>query len=134
MMIVVDTSALLRLYIPDGPMPENLEVSLREAERGNDVIMAPELILAEAGQVLLKKHEQGILSLEEMRELLNEILSLPIRLFGHQPLLLRASELAREYSLTVYDALFLALAEQHSARLISADSTLEKAARKMRLI
>ena len=81
MIVVVDTSALLRLFIPDGPIPEGIESALREAERGNDILLAPELILPEAAQVLLKKKKQGLLTREEMGELLDCIISLPIRLF-----------------------------------------------------
>ena len=133
MMFVVDTSALIRLYIPDGPVPGRLEPALRGAERGNDALLAPELILAEAGQVLHKKMGQRLLTAEESDELLNSILLLPIRLFSHRELIGSACELARACGVTVYDALFLALAERHSAYLISADDELQRAAEKMNL-
>ena len=84
---VVDTSAFMRLYIPDGPIPEGLESAFRNAERGNDSLIAPELILAECGQVLHKKRAQHALTDEELNALLNSILDLPIRLFAHGDLL-----------------------------------------------
>jgi len=52
----------------------------------------------------------------------------PIRLFPHRPVLLRAFEMARKYSLTVYDILYLALAEEHGAVIFSADNQLLKTA------
>lgn len=133
MMVVVDTSALLRLFIPDGPIPEGLTRLLREAERGESALLAPELILPEAAQVLLKKSRQGLLTRVETEELLECIVSLPIKLFGHKALIRRASALAREHKLTVYDALFLALAEEKNAKLITADQILQKAANKLGL-
>ena len=133
MSVVVDTSALLRLFIPDGPIPDGMESALREAERGNTALLAPELILAEAAQVILKKNKEGILTLEEMRELLDSISSLPIRLFKHKPIIPRSVELALEHKLTVYDALFLALAEGKNSTLITADRLLQRAAKKMGL-
>ncbi len=128
MITVVDTSAVLRIYIPDGPVPEGMISALREAERGNEALIAPELVLLESAQVLLKKTRQKLLTRQEMDELLGCIISLPIRLFGHKPFLVRAVSLAREHKLTVYDAIFLALAEEKSARLITADRDLKRAA------
>ena len=134
MIVVVDTSALLRLFIPDGPIPDGLTRALREAERGEGGLLAPELILPEAAQVLRKKHREGILSREEMEELLECILSLPIKLFGHRALIRRASALAREENLTVYDSLFLSLAEAKNGRLITADRALVRTAEKLELL
>jgi predicted nucleic acid-binding protein len=132
MIYVVDTSALLRLFIPDGPEPEELADALRETERGNASLIAPELALAEAAQVILKKHRRGLLTRKETDELLADILSLPISYFSHRPLIAFALELASERGLTVYDALFLALAERQSAQLITLDARLRKAAENRR--
>lgn len=120
---VVDTSALMRLYIPDGPIPEGLESAFRNAERGNDSLIAPELMLAECGQVLHRKRMQNVLTDEELDALLNSILDLPIRLFAHGDLLRPACNLAAELSLTVYDGLFLALAKRHNAPLFTVDKS-----------
>ncbi len=133
MSVVVDTSALLRLFIPDGPIPTGMKAALREAERGNNLLLAPELILPEAAQVLLKKKKAGIITQEEMGELLDCIISLPIRLFRHKPIIQRSSELALEHNITVYDALFLVLADVNNARLITADHLLERTAKKLGL-
>jgi predicted nucleic acid-binding protein len=62
-----------------------------------------------------------------------DLLSVPIRLFPHLPILLRAFDLAREYQLTVYDTLYLALAEDHGAVIFTADRKLLKAATDLRL-
>jgi predicted nucleic acid-binding protein len=127
MISVIDTSALVRLYIPDGPLPEGIETALQEAEKGIGSMIAPELIIAEAAQVLLKKARQKIISNQEASRLLESILALPLKLFSHQPLITRAFEVANACAITIYDALFLTLAEQQSAQLITADKTLEKA-------
>lgn len=133
MIFIIDTSALIRLYIPDGPVPEGLEIALQNSERGNDSLIAPELILAESGQVLHKKRNQQVLSDEEFNDLLSSILDLPIRLFSHGDLIRPACALAAEFDLTVYDALFLALAERHNAPLFTADDKLRCAADQLNL-
>ncbi len=45
---VVDTSALIRLFVPDGPLPDGFNEFLRGVERGFNMAIAPELLLAEA--------------------------------------------------------------------------------------
>ncbi|MDP6629920.1 MAG: type II toxin-antitoxin system VapC family toxin [Kiritimatiellia bacterium] len=127
---VIDTSALLRLYIPDGPIPDGLEAFMRAVEYGENVAIAPELMLAEAGNVVSKKHRQGVLSAEEMNELVGLISRMPVRYISHRKLIVPAVDLAVDSGLTVYDALFLVLARQKSARLFTADMRLQKAAKK----
>lgn len=130
---ILDTSAVIRLYIPDGPIPEQLEKAIHEAERGEGILCAPELLLAEAAHVIYKKKTAGLLSGDEAEVLLDAVLRLPIRYISHNELILRAFNLAAECALTVYDALFLALAEQQAGKLISADDRLHSAAERMGL-
>lgn len=130
---VVDTSALIRLFIPDGPLPEGFEEFLRGVERGQSRAMAPELILAEAGNVIHRKHKTGELSEDEADQILTEIMSLPMRLFPHRSIIIRALELAREHDTTVYDCLYLALAEEQGAFIFSADQKLLKIAIRLHL-
>ncbi len=129
MIWVIDTSALIRLFVPDGPIHSELEAAFNRAASGADVLLAPQLLLAETANVLLRKQRRGELSAQELGELLQAIVALPIRLCEHGPLLLPATVLAQAHGLTVYDALYLAVAEQHSARLITSDDALNKVAR-----
>jgi predicted nucleic acid-binding protein len=129
--VVLDTSALLRLLLPDGPLPAGTEDALHRAERGDLQLLTPELALAEGAQVLHKKRQQHYISAEEQKELLADLLSIPLQLFSHKPLLARAVELAEEQKLTVYDALFLALAEKYNAVLITADANLLRTAERL---
>ncbi len=133
MIWVIDTSALIRLFVPDGPVHPEVETALNQATSGAAVVFAPQLILAEAANVLLRKKRRGELSAGELGELLDAVRSLPIRLCDHELLLLPACSLVEEYNLSAYDALYLALAEQHSARLITNDDALDSVARKMGL-
>ena len=130
---VVDTSALIRLFIPDGPMPEGFEDFLRGVERDLNTAIAPELLMAESANVLAKKQKAKELSGAESEQLLATIMSLPIRLFPHRSLLSRAFDLAITQELSVYDTLYLALAEEHGAVVFTADRKLSKVAEQLRL-
>jgi predicted nucleic acid-binding protein len=133
MMWVIDTSALIRLFIPDGPLPGEAETALNRASKGLDWVLAPQLLLAEAGNVLLRKSRRGEFSEQEAREMLQAIQTLPIRFCEHGPLLLPSWVLAEAHGLSVYDAFYLALAEQQGARLITSDPALDEVARNLGL-
>lgn len=129
--IVADTSALIRLYIPDGPIPEDFEYHIDSAWQGETIVFIPEIALAEAGQVIWKKQQAGILKENEADEVLSAFLDLPLEIVGHRDLLIDALSLARLNDLTVYDGLFLALAIKVKAELITADKKLNNTFKKL---
>ncbi len=130
-MAVIDTSALIRLYVPDGPIPAGLEQSIEAAWQGDGILLMPELALAEAAQVLWKKEQQGLLTTTEVANIINALLDLPIEPIGHRELLIDALAYSRTYSLTVYDSLFLVAAMRRKADLITADAALHAAFEKL---
>ncbi len=133
MIWVIDTSALIRLFVPDGPFHPEAEAAFNRASTGTDLLIAPQLLLAETANVLLRKCRRGELSSSELRELLQAVESLPIRYFEHESLLQTACVIAEAHGLSAYDALYLALAERHGARVLSNDARLETVARGMGL-
>lgn len=124
---VIDTSALIRLYIPDGPSPDFLEECIDSAYKAETTLIMPELALAEAAQVLWKKEKKKYLTQTEVDEIISAILELPIEIVSHYDYLQDAVSLARKYNLTVYDSLFLAVALRKSGELITVDERLKKA-------
>ena len=131
---VIDTSALIRLFIPDGPIPEGFEKFLSGVERGNNTAIAPELLLVESANVLDRKRKMDEISETESVQLLTDVLSMPIRYFSHGPLIPAAFDLAFEHGLTLYDAVYLALASEQSAILFTADKNMQKIADKIHVI
>ncbi len=122
--IVLDTSAIIRLYVPDGVVPKGLADDLDGAASGDVALLVPELALAEVGQVLKKKERAGFLTAAESDEILDAILGLPLDIVGHRDILRTAVDVSRSRGLTVYDALFLALALDRKAELVSGDKRL----------
>ena len=128
---VVDTSAIIRLYIPDGPLPDGFEAFLRGVERGLNMAIAPELLLAESANVLNKKRKTNELTAAEADQLLTDIIELPIRFFPHRSLIPHAFDMALDHNLSVYDTLYLALAQEHGAIVFTSDLKLQKIAAKL---
>jgi len=103
-------------------------------EQGEDVALAPELLLAEIANVLNKKRKLGELSKEESEELLSNIMAMPIRYISHYSILPTAFNIAMEQNLTVYDALYAALALNHGAVVFTSDKCLNSAVEKLNLL
>ncbi len=124
---VFDTSAFVRLYVPDGPLPDGAEAAIESAWNGDAVVLAPELALAEIAGVLRKKEAAGQLPTVAVDRALDDVLRLPVTFVGHADLVTEAMSYARSSCATVYDALFVALAIERGAVLISADDAQLKA-------
>lgn len=131
--IVLDTSALMRLFIPDGPIPDGLDQLILDAEKDEVDLLAPNLIIIESAQVLLKKSNQELLTKDEAESLFGDIRSLPIRLFEPAEFIKTALSIAIDQNITVYDALFVSIAQYYSATLVTVDSKLKKTAIKLKL-
>jgi len=126
--VVLDASALLRLYLSDGVLPEGLEEVLEGACRGEVLIFVPDLLYLEAASVLCKQVRLQLISADQARGLLQEIGRLPLRAVPASELMMDALTIALADGVTVYDAAYLALARLERARLLTVDSKLQKAA------
>ena len=76
---VLDTSALLRLYLVDGPLPPLLEPVIHRGCSGDALLLIPDLCLLECASVLLKQVQRQLLSADESRAILADVLQLPLR-------------------------------------------------------
>lgn len=131
--IVIDTSALMRLFIPDGDIPVGVDKLMLEAEKDEAVILAPGLMIIEAGQVIFKKSKEKLLTDEEAEFLYADILSLPIRLYDPPDFAASALKLSLAHNITVYDALFIAVAQFYSAIFVTVDRKLAKTAERLNI-
>lgn len=118
-MIVLDASALLDLLL--GIPPHDATVAgLLAAEAPN--VFAPHLVDAEVAQVMRRRVLGGTLGSADAVAALSIHASLPITRFAHLPFLERA--FALRDNATIYDALYLVLAEAIGATLITRDAAL----------
>lgn len=119
-MIVVDASVLVTAIVDDADSGSQARNRLRAQSA-----TAPELIDAEVASVLRRHTRSGALSTTRAGAALTDLVEYPLTRVGHRPLLARAWELRA--NVTVYDALYVALAELLDVVLVTADARLSRA-------
>ncbi|HEX3600321.1 MAG TPA: type II toxin-antitoxin system VapC family toxin [Lacipirellulaceae bacterium] len=120
--VVIDASALIKLYINEVGSPE-----VERAVKAADSILAPDLLLAETGNILWKYVHRSELFAADANKVLGDILQMPIQLTASSELIEPALNIAIETNRTVYDSIYLALAIQSASILITADERLVNA-------
>lgn len=117
--IVVDASVAIKWFLPEvhaGNAAQLLQKNLQ--------LIAPDLFLAEVGNILWKKNRLKELALETATEILDNFKKLPINIYESEPLLDIAWQIATTYQCAVYDSLYVALAKTEKCLLVTADQTL----------
>jgi predicted nucleic acid-binding protein len=90
-------------------------------------LMAPDLLWAELGSLLWRRQRNGELTAAQAREMLLTLRAFPIRTHGMFPLLPLALEIAMTIGHSVYDCVYLALADEENCRVVTADRRLQNA-------
>lgn len=90
--------------------------------RAGEVVLAPHLINVEVGQGLRRFALHSELTAHRATSLLADFLELPIKRYPHGGLVVRAFEFRS--NVTVYDGLYLALAEAVKCPLLTGDAAL----------
>ena len=121
-MIVLDASAACELLLRGPDERRLIELVLTEGAN----VHAPDLMSVEVTHVVRRKVLTGEISLERADEIREDLADLPVHCYPGRPLLDRAWALRD--NLTVYDALYVALAEALEATLVTADQALARAA------
>ena len=128
-MIVVDASLALRWVLLEEPSRESLAALDYVTENGAYV---PGNFQSEVAHGLLQAERRGRLTATDVSAALSDILALPFQIDLPDPHVLVAT--ARQYSLTGYDAAYLALAAKTASPLATIDEALRKAARSAKLL
>jgi predicted nucleic acid-binding protein len=120
-MKVLDASVLVE-YLTDG---EYAVASRRHLLASPGWLWAPYLVDAEVGHALRREVREGELSAEDARAALGDLMEMRLQRVAHHLLAERAWELRDNVSF--YDGLYVALAEQLEAPLVTLDSRLARA-------
>ena len=120
---VVDASVALKWYFEEDDRPRALAL-FSEAARDRCVLYAPAFLVIEVANAVWKRHQRGEISLEAGLEIVAANAAIKLEWVEDAELVPRAAELAMTFGCTVYDALYLAVAEAYEAVVVTADRRL----------
>lgn len=98
---------------------ENFRLAVHE-------FITPDVFTVEVCHALTRAERQGRLVVGQARELFLDLLMTAPQFFTFQPLMLRAIDIASSMRISVYDCLYVALAEREQCEFITADDRLVK--------
>jgi predicted nucleic acid-binding protein len=116
MMAVVDTSVAVKWFIEEDDAGGALLLLDRRFE-----LHAPDLLSLEFDNVLCKLIRRELLSEDEGLDIHDRMTTFPIQYHSSQILRERAFEIAIEAKRSIYDCLYLTLAEALEGRMVTAD-------------
>lgn len=125
MILVVDASVATKWFLP-----ETGHHLARELAAGENILIAPELIVAEVCNTFWKKVMRGEASADQAKEVAIGLPKVFRELASCAVLAPRALEMALELRHPAYDCFYLALAEFANTALVTADAGLVRAARR----
>ena len=128
---VVDASVAVKWLVPE-PLTAEARRVLRAAEAGRIRIHVPEIWLSEVANSLLKKTRRpgpDRIDAPMAARMLASARSLGVAVHSHGPLVAAAFALACGSGLSLYDALYAALALSRDSFLVTADDRLLAGAR-----
>lgn len=124
--IVVDSSLVVKWYVPQ-PYSSKAREILNAYQDGNLLLLAPDLIYAEVGNIIWKLQRFQGLSETDAQAILNAFQLVTFVLTPAASLLNDAYCLAVSHQRTVYDALYVALSLRQQCQFVTADEKLVNA-------
>ena len=124
--LVVDSSVVTK-FLTVEPYTTEARRVLADYQAGNFTLLAPDLINAEVGNIIWKKHVLQGLDAADAQLLLDTFRTLAIQLTPTAALLDPAYRLAVIHRRTVYDMLYVALSIREGCQFVTADERLVNA-------
>jgi predicted nucleic acid-binding protein len=121
--VIVDSSVVVKWFIVE-PYSTEARRILDGYQAGALALIAPDLIYAEVGNVIWKKHRFHGLAAADAQLIIQAFQGLTIALTSTAELLNDAYQLAVTHQRTVYDSLYLALGRRERCRFVTADEKL----------
>jgi predicted nucleic acid-binding protein len=121
---IVDASVAVKWYLSGEVLGTNADLIFSRFERNEVTLIAPAHIHCEVPSAIVAatRGNSARFSREQGRLAIDEFLSLDLHTVPSKELTLHAYDLVHEYDVSIYDALYLALALDYSIPLVTADS------------
>jgi predicted nucleic acid-binding protein len=118
---VVDASVVLKWFVPE----IHSDAAARLLSTTHQYL-SPDLLFPEVGNAIWKKVRRGELTAGEGQSLAADVARIAVETVSTRGLMIDAQALAVTTGLTVYDAMYLALAVRLETELITADDRLNR--------
>ena len=126
MHFVLDPSVVIKWYVSENLTDAALHLR-EQIEEKSQLVAVPRFFFLESASILWKKASLiKELSASDAKGIFSRILDLPFQVIEDDDLLLKALALALEYSISIYDAMYLACVIYSKAVLVTADSAFER--------
>lgn len=122
-MYVVDASVAVKWFLPE-PLADLADGILTLLRSGAAHLIAPDLIIAELGNALLRRVRSSELQPHEPNEMLEQFLELSMDLQPMRMLATAASDIGVRAKCSFYDSLYAATAQDSGVPLVTADDEL----------
>ena len=125
---VVDSSVVAKWVLPETDSVQAQRLVADAGASGGRLIVL-DLAFPEVANAIWKQHHRGLVTTDEARQLLTALIKAPVHIEPAARLVPAAFEIAVRYDRSVYDALFVALAQEKALRAVTADEPLHTAVR-----
>ncbi|MBY0528504.1 MAG: type II toxin-antitoxin system VapC family toxin [Gemmataceae bacterium] len=125
--VLVDSSVVAKWFLPETDTPKAEQLLIDVTLKGNRLVVL-DLALVEVANAIWKQHHRGLASAADSRQQLQKLESLTnLYVEPAQRLLQPALEIGLKYDRAIYDALFVALADDLKISSVTADEPLHNA-------
>lgn len=119
--VVIDASVLFKLFVDEDLSDEARALVAQAGE-----LLAPDLILAEIANVTWKRQARRDIDSSTAQAIVDNVLRFPLQITRSDAILADALQIAMTGRCTVYDALYVAVAQRHSTTLMTGDKKLAR--------
>jgi predicted nucleic acid-binding protein len=127
--LVLDASVIVKVYIPE-ELSEKADLLFQKIGRERISLIAPDLIYPETGNILWKKKRLKELKVSDVKVIADAIQTIPFIIIPSKSVIQLAIDIGMVYDITVYDAIYVSVAQIFEATFITADKKLVNALRK----
>ena len=124
--IVVDSSVAIKWFIPQEYSSEANKI-LNSYQQGQVILLAPDLIYAEVGNIIWKMERFQVLESVDAQAVLDLFEQMQFNIVTSKQLLKSAYRFATNHQRSVYDSLYVVLSIRENCKFVTADSKLYNA-------
>jgi len=127
MKYVLDASCAVKLQLQEQDS-DKVNRIIQNVRAGRDELLEPDFFFTECGHVFFKAERNKKIAAGDARKMIQALIAENPMIYESTPLLPRAAAICQHVRKSLYDCVYMALAEREYAQMITADMKLWKAA------